>query len=203
MTSPPVKIGPHWMILWPFDPKSPRRGGVERTEHRTHAGSHHHPPRHRRTQQGFTESNTAAADPGVRPRTSARPASRRGPSRRRASHFPSVTSTTFSAPAGSPWPTGSEPSASNAAATTSPRRPFTPPRSHRSHADGDSPIPQALPARSKTPTACRHASGATNPTLGDPSPRASSSISSAHRLHNTVQGPHGRVIRAPGTFASS
>src|ERR1700757_2263846 len=59
--------------------------------------------------------------------------------------FPSVTSTTFSAPAGSPWPTGSENSASNAAATTSPCRPFTPPRSHRSHADGDSPIPQALP----------------------------------------------------------
>src|SRR5271156_6568556 len=68
------------------------------------------------------------------------------------------------------WPTGSENSASNAAATTSPRRPFTPPRSHRSHADGDSPIPQALPACSKTPTACRRANGATKPTLGDPSP---------------------------------
>jgi hypothetical protein len=39
--------------------------------------------------------------------------------------------------------------------------------------------------------------------LGDPSPQASSSISSAHRLHNTVQGPHGRLIPAPGTFASS
>ena len=48
---------------------------------------HHHPPQRRRTRQGFTESDTAAADPGVRPRTSARPASRRGPSRRRASHF--------------------------------------------------------------------------------------------------------------------
>ena len=90
-----------------------------------------------------------------------------------------------------------------ASATTSPRRPFTPPRSHRSHADGDSPIPQALPACSKTPTACRHASGDTKPTLGDPSPPASSSISSAHRLHNTGQGPHGRLIRAPETFASS
>jgi hypothetical protein len=22
MTSPPIKIGPHWMILWPFDPKT-------------------------------------------------------------------------------------------------------------------------------------------------------------------------------------
>lgn len=21
-TSPPIKIGPHWMILWPFDPKT-------------------------------------------------------------------------------------------------------------------------------------------------------------------------------------
>jgi AraC-like DNA-binding protein len=39
--------------------------------------------------------------------------------------------------------------------------------------------------------------------FGDPRPRASSSISSAHRLHNTVQGPHGRLIRAPGTVASS
>jgi hypothetical protein len=63
------------------------RGGVERPEHRTHTGSHRHPPRRRRTRQGSTESNTAAADPGVRPRTSARPTSRRGLSRRRASHF--------------------------------------------------------------------------------------------------------------------
>ena len=36
-----------------------------------------------------------------------------------------------------------------------------------------------------------------------PSPRVSSSISSAHRLHNTGHGPHGRLIRAPGTVASS
>jgi hypothetical protein len=120
----------------------------------------------------------------------------------------SVTSTTFSAPAESPWPTGSENSASNAAATTSPRRPFTPPRSHRSHADGDSPIRQALPACSKTPTACRHASGATTPALGDPSPRASSSISSAHRLHNHCVGAarsvdpsagNGRIVLASKT----
>jgi hypothetical protein len=22
MTSPPIKVGPHWMIMWPFDPKA-------------------------------------------------------------------------------------------------------------------------------------------------------------------------------------
>src|SRR6476620_2539322 len=39
-------------------------------------------------------------------------------------------------------------------------------------------IPQALPACSRTPTGCRHTSGATKPPLGDPSPRA--------RVHQSV-----------------
>ena len=36
-----------------------------------------------------------------------------------------------------------------------------------------------------------------------PARSATTAISSAHRLHNTVQGPHGWLIPVPGTVASS
>ena len=52
-------------------------------------------------------------------------------------------------------------------------------------------------------TPCRHASGDTKPTLGDPSPRASPLIRSAHRLHNTGQGLHGSWRSPAGVRVNS